>query len=440
MFSERGRTVLLIGIFVLVGGFAFTNYFLVLLGIFLIVGSVVTSPFFQLTLPLESLQVTREIDKTNFFQGDFIHIKLTIKNTGRSRIDSIRIFDVYPDIFRLVLGKNDLVTRIDAGQAIKYSYIVQGRLRGKYTIGPTKFQIHDRLEFRFEELSADNTDEVLVYPSYQDARIMESLAAKRRMGYMFGIHRTRQKMGSEDFVGIRRFVSGDESRRIAWKAVARTGKLMVRQFETERNMRVFIILDCGDTMSAGKAENSKLEYAIRAALLLAKAAMERKDKVGLVAWSTSQETYLKPSLGEGHYYRLLDILAAIEAGGEFDLAAAVGFVAARVTQQSFFIILSDCEANRAQLEKGVRLLRGHKHNAIIIAPFGPWFEIEDVYLSPVERALGEAIVYKLLEERRTLSQSFRRIGVPIIDVSPGDILPTLLSEYLKAKKKGIAQI
>ncbi|MFX0169116.1 MAG: DUF58 domain-containing protein [Candidatus Hodarchaeota archaeon] len=440
VFSDRGRTVLLIGIFVLVAGFAFTNYVLTLLGIFLIIGSVASSPYFQLTMPIETLQVTREIDKRNIFQNDFFHVKLTVRNSGAHRIDSVHIFDVYPEVFQLVLGKNAIQTRIDPNQEVKFSYILQAPLRGKFTFGPTKFQIHDRLEYRFEEMSGENYEDLLIYPNVEEVRIMESLAQKRRLGHMFGIHKTRQMSMGTDFTGIRRYETGDEYRRIDWKSSARLQKLMMRQYETERNIRMFIILDVGATMAAGRPEYSKLEAAIRAALMLGKMAMERKDHVGLLAWSTKHQAYLKPGLGDSHYHQLLDQLAKVEAGGEFDLTEAIRYLAPRVRQQSFFIILTDLESNRSRLEKGIKLIRGYKHNALIVAPFGPWFEIEEIYLSPVERALGEAIVHKLLEEQSALAKSFRRVGVQIIPVGPGDFLPTLLSEYLKAKKRSIAVI
>ncbi len=440
MFSERGRTVLLIGIFILVSGFAFTNFVLVILGIFLIIGSVASSPFFHLTMPVETLEVTREIDKRKIFQDDFLHVKLIVKNSGSHRIDSIDIFDVYPEIFRLVLGQNRIRTRIDPNQEIKFSYILQAPLRGKFTFGPTKFQIYDRLEFRFEEMSGENFEELLIYPNVEEVRIMESLAKKRRVGHMFGIHKTRQMSLGTDFTGIRKYEVGDEYRRIDWKASARTQKLMMRQYETERNIRMFIILDIGATMAAGRPENSKLEAAIRAALMLAKMAMERKDHVGLLSWSTKQHSFLKPGLGDAHYYRMLDLLAEISPGGEFDLTTAIEYLAPRVTQQSFFVIITDLESNRKRLEKGVKLIRGYKHNAIIVRPFGPWFEIEEIYLSPVERAIGEAIVHRLLEEQSQLSKSFQRVGVTIVPVGPGDFLPTVLSEYLKAKKRSIAVI
>ncbi|MFX1509111.1 MAG: DUF58 domain-containing protein [Promethearchaeota archaeon] len=440
MFSERGRTVLLIGIFILVSGFAFINYVLVLAGIFLIIGSVASSPYFQLTMPVETLEVTREIDKRKIFQDDFVHIKLTIKNTGSHRIDSVDIFDVYPEIFRLVLGKNRIRTRIDPNQVVKFSYILQAPLRGKFTFGPTKFQIYDRLEYRFEEMSGENFEELLIYPNVEEVRIMESLAKKRRLGHMFGIHKTRQMSLGTDFTGIRKYEIGDEYRRIDWKSSARLQKLMMRQYETERNIRMFILLDTGATMAAGRPEYSKLEAAIRAALMLAKTAMERKDHVGLLAWSTKHHSFLKPGLGDAHYHRMLDQLAEIEPGGEFDLTAAVEYLAPRINQQSFFIIITDLESNRRRLEKGIRLIRGYKHNALIIRPFGPWFEIEEIYLSPVEQAIGEAIVHKLLEEQSQIAKGFQRVGVSIIPVGPGDFLPTVLSEYLKAKKRSVAVI
>ena len=185
-----------------------------MIGIFLIIGSVASSPYFQLTMPVETLEVTREIDKRKVFQDDFLQVKVTVKNTGSHRIDSIDIFDVYPEIFQVVLGKNRIRTRIDPNQEVKFSYILQAPLRGKFTFGPTKFQIYDRLEFRFEELSGENYEELVIYPNVEEARIMESLAKKRRLGHMFGIHKTRQMSLGTDFTGIRKYEVGDEYRRI----------------------------------------------------------------------------------------------------------------------------------------------------------------------------------------------------------------------------------
>ncbi len=43
-------------------------------------------------------------------------------------------------------------------------------------------------------------------------------------------HRQRDERGEEDFAGLRRFVTGDSPRNVAWKAYARNGQLLTKRF------------------------------------------------------------------------------------------------------------------------------------------------------------------------------------------------------------------
>jgi uncharacterized protein (DUF58 family) len=164
--------VIVSGVFGLAFGFSSVNYYLVLLGIFLILASVISMPYFELAVNLDNIEITRTIDKEKVFAEDFVFVTVTVENKGNTRIDYLEVFDTYPEIFTLVLGKSIMTTRLDSGEKKVFSYILQCRKRGIHKIGPTKLVVHDRLGLHFQQKQFEIYTELLVYPSYQDVRKM----------------------------------------------------------------------------------------------------------------------------------------------------------------------------------------------------------------------------------------------------------------------------
>jgi len=81
------------------------------------------------------------------------------------------------------------------------------------------------------------------------------------------------------------------------------------------------------------------------------------------------------------------------------------------------------------------LARSYDNEVVLISPFGPFFEAGE--LEQVDLALLEAISEELWERREDLKkQMMSGLKVNAIDVSPQDFFPTIIMEYLAAKKKG----
>ncbi|MHA1238898.1 MAG: DUF58 domain-containing protein [Candidatus Odinarchaeia archaeon] len=437
MFSKRGQLILLIGIFLLTGGFSATNYYLIAIGAMLIFSVTIGLPFFKLTTFIENLSVERKIDRVKVFAKDFLHVKIKVKNKSGRKIRLIEITDIFPETFNLMRGKNTVKTAIEPHKEVTFSYIIQPRMRGDYKIGPLKITIYDRLKFNFESLEIEDYTDILVYPSYEDIRRMEILANKRTLGMLFGIHRTRDRGIGTDFFGIRQYVPSDELKLVDWKASARTGKLMTREFETERNIKVVILIDAGGTMGAGELENNKLEYAIRAAVLLTYIGLERRDEVGLAVFSEDISNYVKPASGRRQIYKILEALAKVKASGISRLDKAVRYIAERISRAALLILLSDLEGNNATILNAAKLAKASNFELLVISPFSPWFEAGEI-LSPLDKALSEAVAEEFYENRIKISRELKKMNIDVINVGPDDFLPVVISQYLKAKKRGVA--
>ena len=428
-------------VFFLTAGFAFENYFLIYFAILLLFSTIISLPIFHYKMNVEELRVHRELEKEKVFKDDFVHIKVVIENTGRNSFDFLEIRDNYnPQLFRLILGENFISTRIGPKKTVKFSYVLEPKVRGEYALGPLSIIVKDRLGFNsVERIVPDSVTDILVYPPYDDIKRIEILGSKRSLQLNYGLQRSKQKGLGSEFYGMRKYVFGDQFRLIDWKASARTQKLIVKEYEDERDVTVMIIVDSSETMAGGAIENTKFEYAIRACMLLTKVALTRRDNVGVFTFSDKKNfNFLKPNSGDDHFYQVLDFVARIKPVGKCRIAEAIGFFTRRFQKRSLIFVISDLEADPKEITQAIKKLIPFNHTVIIINPFSPWFEIHEIDLSSTDKALAEAISEAMMEHILTIRQTIRNLGVSLITCGPDDMMKQVLGNYMEAKKKGRA--
>jgi len=428
-------------VFFLTAGFAFVNYFLLYFGILLLFSTIISLPIFHYKLNVEELIVHRELEKEKVFKDDFVHVKVVIENVGRHGFDFLEIRDNYnPQLFRLILGENYISTRIGPKTTVKFSYVLEPKVRGEYALGPLSIIVKDRLGFdSLERIVPDSVTDILIYPPYEDIKRIEILGSKRSLQLNYGAQRSKQKGLGSEFYGMRKYVYGDQFRLIDWKASARTQKLIVKEYESERDVTIMILVDSSETMAGGAIENTKFEYAIRACMLLTKVALTRRDNVGIYTFSDKKNfKFLKPNGGEEHFYQVLDFVARVKPEGKCKAIEAMDHFTKRFQKRSLIFIISDLEANPKEISEAIRKLIPFNHTIIIINPFSPWFEIHEIDLSSTDKALAEAISEEMMEHILSIRQSLRNVGISIITCGPDDMMKQVLSLYMEAKKKGKA--
>ncbi|TFG03519.1 MAG: DUF58 domain-containing protein [Promethearchaeota archaeon] len=432
---------MLFAVFFLTAGFAFVNYFLIYFALLLLFSTIISLPIFHYQMNVEELRVHRELEKEKVFKDDFVHIKVVIENLGKNSFDFIEIRDYFnPSLFRLVLGENYISTRIDSKSTIKFSYVLEPKVRGEYPIGPLSVIVKDRLGFNsLERIVPDSITDILVYPPYEDIKRIEILGSKRSLLLNYGIQRSKQKGLGSEFYGMRKYVFGDQFRMIDWKASARTQKLIVKEFESERDITVMILVDSSESMAGGAIENTKFEYAIRACMLLTKVALTRRDNVGVFTFSNKKTfNILKPGRGGDFFYQVLDFVARVKPQGKCRMVEAIDHFVRRFQKRSLIFLISDLESNTKEITMAIKKLIPFNHTIFIINPFSPWFEIHEIDLSATDKALAEAISEEMMEHVLTIRQETRKFGVNITSVGPDDMMHQVLKNYLDAKKKGSA--
>jgi uncharacterized protein (DUF58 family) len=214
--------------------------------------------------------------------------------------------------------------------------------------------------------------------------------------------------------------------------------MVIRQYEMEKNIQIVCMVDTSGSMGNGYPENTKLEYAIRAAVLLTQMGLERKDLVGTCVFSDVVHAYVPPSTGSNHMFNLLESLAIAEPRGWSDYESAISYVTQQTKKRSFIIWLTDLEESPAPLLNAMKSVVANGHKAVVISPFGPWFEAPIGQFGPVERVLSEAVSEELWERRQKITRALARFGIMVVNVGPEDFLPTIIKQYENAKQKGVA--
>jgi uncharacterized protein (DUF58 family) len=108
---------------------------------------------------------------------------------------------------------------------------------------------------------------------------------------------------------LRHHQAGDPFRRIAWKASARRGELLVREYEREERDVVFLLIDAAGELSSGRPGEAALDRVLDDAATVALRHLGRGDPVGLGVIGRRVLAWIPPRRGLTHGMRLVETLA-----------------------------------------------------------------------------------------------------------------------------------
>ena len=128
------------------------------------------------------------------------------------------------------------------------------------------------------------------------------------VGNVSGMHASPHRGSSVEFAEYRRYVPGDDLRRLDWRAFGRTDRYYVKEFEADTNLRLCLVLDTSGSMAFGSGEVSKIEYARRLAGSLAYLSVQQGDAVGLTCMGSDIVRTIPPRRTPTHLRGLNDVL------------------------------------------------------------------------------------------------------------------------------------
>lgn len=280
---------------------------------------------------------------------------------------------------------------------------------------------------------------VTVYPNLRMAAL-RALPAQTQRRREAGFRNLRRLGEGRSFESLKEWAPGEETRAIDWKATARRGKLMVRQYEDERRQQVMMVIDAGRLLTAEIDGRPRLESAIDAALELAHSAVQHDDNVGLLVFADTILHFVPPTRGRRALRMILDALAGIEGRlVEPNYPAAFAYLAARSRKRALTVLFTDVvdrTASDAFVAHAGSLRPRHLPLAVTLRD--PALErLATTRPATMEDAFQRAAAEELLEARESALAELRSHGVLVLDVLPDGAARGVVEQYERLKRRAM---
>lgn len=285
-----------------------------------------------------------------------------------------------------------------------------------------------------------------------------------------------RKSGGSDFSKVRRYEAGDNAKNIDWALSGKTGSLIVREYEDERIMPVYFLIDVDASMGIGK--KTGLDSAVGLAAALIDQLIIDNERVGLACFSRDEVVrYEQIGLGREHVAKIKDILSSAKpmasfssrpvgmlrstsahelyhAGLELDSSGALGTVLeetlksymANVREDGFsaavlkvskstpsvshLVIMTNLSMGMTSLLNGIRMAGYYGHSVSVVLTPRIWHEEKDI--------VDGAQYYEEYVEVKAALAKLRRSSVKVTDLSslerPEDLI---YASRIKSRLTGI---
>jgi len=338
--------------------------------------------------------------------------------------------------------RESLVSLPGTDQALLLNWPLTGTRRGSFRLTHCDLRVNSLFRLWQIQTRHVTTTELRVYPNLRVER--------RRLAALFlerndrQVRAQRQRGQGREFDKLRQYQPGDSLGDIHWKATAKRGQLITKEFQIERTQEVYLLLDSSrlsgrPVPSAGGGNEPFLEQSIRTALLLGSVAQRQGDLFGVAAFGSRVQGFVRAKSGKPHFGHCRDLLYTIQPGEDTpDFGELASFLAARLRRRALLIFITPLD-EQALAEEFVRAIRilARRHLICVAMPqpagavplFGdaPVQELDDLY-----RQLAGHISWHQLRE---LQQSLRLQGVRLFLVKDERLSADLISHYLDVKRR-----
>lgn len=350
---------------------------------------------------------------------------------------TVSLHDALPRGLALVPESSARAGRL-AAKPLVLPLAVRGQERGTFALGPVVLRIAGPLRLACASLRFAPDDQVLVAPSMAGVRGFRLLALQHRLRDA-GVRAVRRRGDGTSFAQLRDYVPGDDPRRVDWKATARRGRLIAREYAVEQGQTVIILIDAGRMMTQAAGALPRFEYALSAATLLADVAAAGGDRVGLLVFDDRVRAFVPPARGPAALRLVRDALIPLRPTMvEPDYALAFRTLAERARRRAlivFFTDVLDPRASRSLIAHTVR--SAARHLPLVVALRNDQLVHAAI---PSREATADAVYQsaaaeELLAAREAALLQMRRAGVGVVDVSPHAMTAAVVNRYLEVKAR-----
>ena len=209
-------------------------------------------------------------------------------------------------------------------------------------------------------------------PKYSDpevlARVADLMLRSRQVveGSISGLHRSPFHGSNVEFAEYREYSPGDDLRRLDWRALGRSDRYYIKQYEEESNLRATLVVDASASMRYGSGGMTKFDYGATVAGALATLLIGQQDPVGLALFDREAHPFLPPAATQAHLAQIIGRLENARPDRETQLGPILRSLADQVRQRGMVIVISDLLTDLDTFYDGLARLQHRGHEVLVV--------------------------------------------------------------------------
>ena len=189
------------------------------------------------------------------------------------------------------------------------------------------------------------------------------VSRKTFVGRLRAERRTKKTGSGIEFADHRKYALGDDFRYIDWNLYGRIDRLLLRLFEEEEDLHIYILIDTSRSMLIG--DPLKLHYAMQVGAALAYVGLANLDRVGFIPFSDRLKGRMPPARGKRRIFKVFEFLRSVEAGGVTRLGTCMDKFVHQNKRRGLAVLISDFYDPRG-FEEGINELRYNKFEPFVL--------------------------------------------------------------------------
>jgi len=329
-----------------------------------------------------------------------------------------------------------LVQKVASDQLGMFEYSVVPKRRGKAVFSPAYLLVDSQMGFWQNIIRVGESGYSKVYPDFTAVSNSFVFGVEQAMRNM-GAHIAKRKGDGMEFNQLRDFREGDTLKQVDWKATAKLGSPISREYQEEKDQNVVFLLDCSRRMRAMERNLSYFDYALNALLMSSYIALDKGDAVGVMTFS-GEPSWLPPIKGKTSINTILNHLYALNTSTESsDYVAAAEELLLKHRKRSLVIIITNVrDEDSEDLQAAVKIL-SQQHLVMVVALQERLLErVDELPVIDDQDVLLYAGIKHFEYHRRKMLALLKAQGVSVVDATHKNIHVQLVTEYLRLKQYG----
>src|SRR3954470_8763417 len=262
-------------------------------------------------------------------------------------------------------------------------------------------------------------------------RRLEWTVIRRLDGLLHGNYRTLFRGFGMDLAGLREYQVHDDVRHIDWNVTARLQEPYVRQYNEDREITAWFLLDLSPSVDFGSGERKKREVLVEAVAVLSRILTRHGNRVGAMFYSGDVDQVIPARGGREHVLHIMNELMArpqLEPAKATNLRQLLEAAYLAIRRRSLVFVISDF-ISAPGWERPLTYL-GQRHEMLALRLFDPLelslpdlglFLMQDaetgeqIFVDTADRGFRRRFNEKAEQRETDIRRAFAEAGVDTIE-------------------------